>query len=298
MKDRANAMNTRFFITDVFAERPLEGNQLATFFDFGMMDGRQMQSIARETNFSETTFITSRKERQGGYDVRIFTPSEEIPFAGHPTLGTAHIIREKLIGKKVENVALNLKVGQIPVGFTRGSNLAWMRQNAPEFGRRFDPKEAAAILGLEKKDIDDRWQVEEVSTGLPFIIIPLRSLQALKRIRVDVAALRSLISGGTASIPLAFSPGGKEGQGFSVRVFPVLEGISEDPATGSGNGCLAAYMVKNHYGGSPSVETRVGQGYEIGRPSTLYLKAGRNDGEIVVNVGGRISEVASGIWKA
>ena len=90
-----------------------------------------------------------------------------------------------------------------------------------------------------------------------------------------MAALRSLISGGADSIPLAFSPGGQEeGQGFSVRVFPVLEGISEDPATGSGNGCLAAYMVKNRYGGSPSVDTRAGQGYEIGRPSTLYLNAG------------------------
>jgi trans-2,3-dihydro-3-hydroxyanthranilate isomerase len=165
-------------------------------------------------------------------------------------------------------------------------------------GRTFDPKEAAAILGLEKNDIDDQWPVEEVSTGLPFVIIPLRSLQALKRIRVDLEALRSLISGGASSIPLAFSPGGQEGQDFSVRVFPVLEGISEDPATGSGNGCLAAYLVKNSYGGSPSVESRVGQGYEIGRPSTLYLKAGRTDGEIIVNVGGRISEVASGSWKA
>ena len=291
-------MNIRFFMTDVFAERPLEGNQLATFFDFGKLDGRQMQRIARETNLSETTFITSRTERMGGYDVRIFTPNEEIPFAGHPTLGTAHIIREKLIKKKVENVVLNLKVGQIPVSFTNGSKLAWMRQKAPEFGRTFDPKEAAAILGLERNDIDDRWPVEEVSTGLPFIIIPLRSLQALKRIRVDVAALRSLITGGTASIPLAFSPGGQEeGQAFSVRVFPVLEGISEDPATGSGNGCLAAYMVKNSYGGSPSVEAKIGQGYEIGRPSTLYLKADSTDREIIVNVGGKISEVASGYWK-
>ena len=291
-------MNIRFFITDVFAEKPLQGNQLATFFDFGILDGSQMQRMARETNFSETTFITSRAERNGGYDVRIFTPKEEIPFAGHPTLGTAHLIREKLIRRKVEKVALNLKVGQIPVTFTKGSSLAWMRQRTPEFGRKFDPEDAAAALGLEANDIDERWPIEEVSTGLPFIIVPLRSLEALKRINVDAGSVRSLNTGGASSIPLAFAPEGQgAGQRFSVRVFPILQGINEDPATGSGNGCFAAYLVKNEYGGSHDVEAKVGQGYEVGRPSTLYLKAWRSGGGIIVNVGGKVSEVATGTWK-
>jgi trans-2,3-dihydro-3-hydroxyanthranilate isomerase len=291
-------MRIRFYMTDVFAEKPLEGNQLATFFDFGMLDGRQMQEIARETNFSETTFITSSEERDGGYDVRIFTPKEEVPFAGHPTLGTAHLIRERLIRRKVERVKLNLKAGQIPVTFTKGSSLAWMRQRTPEFGRMFDPKDTAAALGLEVRDIDDRWPLEEVSTGLPFIIIPLRSLEALKRIKVDAARVRTLNTGGASLIPLAFAPEGQEaGQRFSVRVFPILQGINEDPATGSGNGCFAAYLVKNKYGGSQDVEVKVGQGYEIGRPSTLYLKAWKSGDEIVVNVGGKVSEVATGTWK-
>lgn len=290
-------MQVRFFITDVFAEKPLEGNQLATFFDFGMLDSRQMQKISRETNFSETTFITSQEEKEGGYDVRIFTPNEEIPFAGHPSLGTAHLIREKLIRRKVEKVVLNLKVGQIPVIFTKGSALAWMRQRAPEFGRTYDVTEVADVLGLEKKDIDEKWPVEEVSTGLPFVIIPLRSLEALKRIRVNSDLLRSLNVGGPDSIPLAFTPEGQEaGQQFSVRVFPILQGISEDPATGSGNGCLAAYLVKNAYGGSKDIEATVGQGYEIGRPSTLSLRAWKSGDDIVVNIGGKVSEVASGTW--
>jgi trans-2,3-dihydro-3-hydroxyanthranilate isomerase len=291
-------MNIRFFITDVFAEKPLEGNQLATFFDFGKLDGHQMQRIARETNFSETTFITSREENEGGYDVRIFTPNEEVPFAGHPTLGTAHLIREKLIRRKVGKVVLNLKVGQIPVTFIKGSKLAWMRQRGPEFGRRFALKEVADVLGLESKDIDDRWPIEEVSTGLPFFIVPLRSLGALKRIHVDAGALRSLNSGETNPIPLVFTPEGQEpGQGFSVRVFPLEQGITEDPATGSGNGCFAAYLVKNAYAGAHEIEAKVGQGYEIGRPSTLYLKARRSGDEIIVNVGGKVSEVATGTWK-
>ncbi len=290
-------MQVRFFITDVFAEKPLEGNQLATFFDFGMLDSHQMQKIARETNFSETTFITSREEKEGGYDVRIFTPNEEIPFAGHPSLGTAHLIREKLIRRKVEKVVLNLKVGQIPVTFTKTSALAWMRQRTPEFGRTYDVTEVADVLGLEKKDIDEKWPVEEVSTGLPFIVIPLRSLKALKRISVNADSLRSLNAGGPDSIPLAYAPEGQvAGQQFSARVFPILQGISEDPATGSGNGCLAAYLVKNAYGGSQDVEATVGQGYEIGRPSTLSLRAWKSGDDIVVNVGGKVSEVAFGAW--
>jgi trans-2,3-dihydro-3-hydroxyanthranilate isomerase len=297
MKGLVIIMNIRFFITDVFAEKPLEGNQLATFFDFGTLDGHQMQRIAKETNFSETTFITSSEESRGGYDVRIFTPTEEIPFAGHPTLGTAYLIREKLIRKKVEKIVLNLKVGQIPVTFNKGSKLVWMRQRVPEFGRKFSPEEAAEVLGLKEKEIDERWPVEEVSTGLPFVIIPLRSLAALKQISVDAAAIRSLNAGRAASIPLAFVPEGQAaGQRFSVRVFPILEGIGEDPATGSGNGCLAAYLVKNAYAGSQNIEAKVGQGYEIGRPSTLYLKAWMSGNEIIVNVGGKVCEVATGSW--
>lgn len=290
-------MRIDFCITDVFAERPLEGNQLATFFDFGKLDGHQMQRIARETNFSETTFVTSPATREGGYDVRIFTPNEEIPFAGHPTLGTAHLIRKMIVKKPVEKVLLNLKVGQIPVSFTKGSEIAWMRQRTPEFGRIFGPEETAEVLGLDVKDIDTQWPVEEVSTGLPFVIVPLVSLEALKRIRVDALAIRSLNPGGSASIPLAFAPEGQEeGQRLSVRVFPVLQGISEDPATGSGNGCLAAYLVKNAYNGSREFDGKVGQGYEIGRPSTLYLKSWMSGDAVVVNVGGKVSEVATGSW--
>ena len=291
-------MNLRFHITDVFAESRLQGNQLATFLDSGTLDTRQMQNIARETNFSETTFITSREENHGGYDVRIFTPKEEIPFAGHPTLGTAYIIRERIIARKVDKVTLNLKVGQIQVTFTKRSNLAWMRQIEPRFGNNYEPGLIAKVLGLKTMDIDDGWPIEEVSTGLPFFIVPLRSLEALKRINVDVDLLRKLNVGGRGPIPLAFAPEGQEmGQGFSVRVFPILEGIAEDPATGSGNGCLAAYLVKNAYTGSTNLDAKVGQGYEIGRPSTLYLKAWKSGEKIVVNVGGKVSEVATGTWR-
>jgi trans-2,3-dihydro-3-hydroxyanthranilate isomerase len=249
-------------------------------------------------NFSETTFITSREENNGGYDVRIFTPNEEIPFAGHPTLGTAYLIRKIMIGRKIEKVVLNLKVGRIPVTFPKGSKLAWMRQREPEFGKMYDPGLTSKVMGLNAKDIDDRWPIEEVSTGLPFFIVPVRSLEALKRIQVDANLLRRLNVTRTGPIPLAFAPEGQEAdQGFSVRVFPILEGIAEDPATGSGNGCLAAYLVKNAYTGSTDLDAKVGQGYEIGRPSTLYLKAWKSGEKIIVNVGGKVRDVATGTWR-
>jgi trans-2,3-dihydro-3-hydroxyanthranilate isomerase len=173
-----------------------------------------------------------------------------------------------------------------------------MRQREPVFGKTYDPGSISKVLGLKVRDIDDRWPIEEVSTGLPFFIVPLRSLEALKRIRVNADLLRALDSRGMGPIPLTFAPKGQEeGQEYSARVFPILEGIAEDPATGSGNGCLAAYLVKNAYAGSTNVEASVGQGYEMGRPSTLYLKAWKSGKKIVVNVGGKVSEVATGSWR-
>ena len=124
-----------FYIVDVFAEKKYAGNQLAVFREAHSLSGETMQLIARETNFSETTFILQDEPRDGGYDVRIFTPREEVPFAGHPTLGTAHIIRNEILGGKTDALTLNLKVGKIPVTFSQ-DGYSWMKQIEPEFGKQ------------------------------------------------------------------------------------------------------------------------------------------------------------------
>jgi trans-2,3-dihydro-3-hydroxyanthranilate isomerase len=290
----------RFFITDVFAEKRYSGNQLATFLDCAALSDSQMQQIAREINFSETTFILSEEQKRGGYDVRIFTPGAEVEFAGHPTLGTAYIIQRHVIQKPAKEVILNLKVGQVPVSFPAegaGDSLLWMRQAEPRFGEILDAGRLAAVLNLRKDDIDSRWPIEQVSTGLPFIIVPLKTLDALKRVTILKEGHDQLIKETWAKIILVFCRGGyTERHDLAVRVFPVYFGIPEDPATGSGSGCLAAYLVKNRYFQSAAVDIRTGQGYEIGRPSLLALRASEKNGCITVAVGGQVIPVARGRW--
>jgi len=288
----------RFYIVDVFAESKYSGNQLAVFRDCSKLTTETMQRIAQEMHYSESTFITSEEPRNGGYDVRVFTPAYELPFAGHPTLGTAYIIQSQVIGTPVEKVALNMKVGQIPVTFSYrkgNADILWMRQKRPTFAGTFGRSRIAKILGLKASDIDPKFPIMLVSTGVPFVIIPIRTLKAIKGISLDQAALRKLLHETKATVILVFTPEtyAKEND-LNVRVLGVPEVIPEDPATGSGNGCLAAYLVKQRYFGKDRIDTRVEQGYEIGRRSLLLLRAKKAGDEIEVNVGGRVQFIAKG----
>ncbi len=283
-----------FTIVDVFAEKKYAGNQLAVFREAGALGSETMQAIARETHFSETTFILGDRPRANGWDVRIFTPGEEVPFAGHPTLGTAHVIREEILKGKADRVTLNLKAGPIPVALEAGG-IGWMRQNEPEFGPAHPAAVMAAVLGLPEESIDRRFPAQEVSTGLGFFIVPLRDLGSLKKARIDRERYFSLVRATPTKGILVFCPQGREaGDDISVRVFVDWFGVPEDPATGSGNGCLAAWLVKHRIFGGPAIDLRSGQGHEIDRPSRLLLKAEEKDGHIQVHVGGASITVARG----
>jgi len=287
-----------FYIVDVFVEEKYAGNQLAVFRDAKGLSDTEMQRIAKEMNYSETTFILSEEKRKGGYDVRIFTPEKEMPFAGHPTLGTAYVIQHEIIRKPVKTVILNLKVGQIPITFNyraKRANILWMKQITPSFGRSLDPKPISQVLSIDKRAIDDRFPIQEVSTGLPFIIVPLKTLDALKKAKIARDKFFKLIEDTWAKATLIFCPETyNQENDLNVRVFVDYYGIPEDPATGSANGCLAAYLVKHRYFGSNRINIRVEQGYEIGRPSLLYLKADEGEEKINVAVGGKVLMVAKG----
>ena len=288
----------KFYIVDVFAERKYEGNQLAVVRDAAGLSGEQMQLITREMNYSETTFILGDQPREGGYDVRIFTPAAEVPFAGHPTLGTAFVIQREIMKESDESVILNLKVGRIPVTSGPGGkdkSILWMKQKEPAFGRSIEPGPVAKVLSLDESDIDNRFVVQEVSTGLFFIIVPLKSLDAVKRARVNKDECFKLVENTQAKMLLVFCPETYiQGNDLNVRVFCDYYGITEDPATGSGNGCLAGYLIKHRYFGDDKINIRVEQGYEIGRPSLLYLRAENKQGKIDVSVGGKVVMVAEG----
>jgi trans-2,3-dihydro-3-hydroxyanthranilate isomerase len=290
--------NLTFYILDVFAEEKYAGNQLAVVREAAALSDGTMQKITKEINYSETTFILSDDQRKGGYDVRIFTPEEEVPFAGHPTLGTAYVIQNEIVKEPAGTIILNLKAGRIPVTFqnTRESeDILWMKQMTPVFGKVFDADDIVRVLTIEREDVDERFPVQDVSTGLPFIIVPLRTLDAVKRARIKKDELLKLIEDTQAKMFLIFCPETYEqDRDLNVRVFCDYYGIPEDPATGSGNGCLAGYLVKHRYFGSDEIDIRVEQGYEIGRPSLLYLRAEDKEGKIDVSVGGKVIMVAKG----
>jgi trans-2,3-dihydro-3-hydroxyanthranilate isomerase len=288
-----------FYIVDVFAEEKYAGNQLAVFRNGNALTDNEMQRIAREMNFSETAFILSETTRDGGFDVRIFTPGEEVPFAGHPTLGTAHIIRTEILNQgNVSEIKLNLKAGQIPVSFNDSvgqGTICWMRQIEPVFGETISAKIIAAILNLNPGDIDERFPIEEVSTGLPHILVPLCGLDSLKRTRINKDKYFEFIKNRWAKPVLIFCGEPQNPQNdISVRMFADCFGIPEDPATGSGNGCLAGYLVRHRYFGKDEIDIRSEQGYEIGRPSLLFLKAVEKNGKISISVGGKAITVAKG----
>ena len=287
-----------FYIVDVFAEEKYAGNQLAVVRDAAGLSDSEMQNITKEMNYSETTFILSDDQRNGGYDVRIFTPAEEVPFAGHPTLGTAYVIQQEIIKEPVEKIILNLKVGQIPVTFNytgKEKNVLRMKQIEPIFGQIIEPEQISQVLGINTGDIDERFPVQEVSTGMFFIIVPLKTLDVVKRAKVAKDKYFKLIENRQAKAILVFCPEtySKEND-LNVRVFVDYYGIPEDPATGSGNGCLAGYLVKNRYFGKDQIDIRAEQGYEIGRPSLIYLRAENKEGQIDISVGGKVVMVARG----
>jgi trans-2,3-dihydro-3-hydroxyanthranilate isomerase len=287
-----------FYIVDVFAEEKYAGNQLAVVRDAAALSDEQMLRITREMNYSETTFVLSDSLHEGGYDVRIFTPGAEVPFAGHPTLGTAFVIRREIIKQPVEKVNLNLKVGQIPVTFQdtdEGQGILWMKQVEPTFAQILEPELISKVLGLDAQEIDERFPIHEVSTGLFAMIVPLKNLEAGKHIKINRDTYFKFVKQTTAKVILVFCPETYHRQNeLNVRVFCDYFGVPEDPATGSANGCLAAYLVRHRYFGTAEIDVHVEQGYEIGRPSRLYLRAQEKEGKIDVFVGGKVVLVAAG----
>jgi trans-2,3-dihydro-3-hydroxyanthranilate isomerase len=228
------------------------------------------------------------------FKVRIFTPRSELPFAGHPTLGTAWVIQQSIIREQVPDLTLDVKAGLIPVKFSYEAGapgVLWMRQLPPQFGPVHDPKQYAEEHGLDPKIIDTRYPVQDVSTGVWFTMVPIKGRENLKALK------QSPLLAGHSGNPNARSPffwcREPENPGNHLKVRLVGAG-HEDPATGSANGCLAGYLVKHRVLGGTRIDARVEQGAEINRPSLLYLKAEEKPEGIEVNVGGRVYPVAAG----
>lgn len=284
---------------DVFTAVPLEGNQLAVFTDASGLSDEDMQSLAREMNFSETTFVFPRDaatERQRGVCVRIFTPQEELPFAGHPTLGTALVLRGNGNGSHGDRdeLALDLKVGKIPVRFSVRDGLPFgmMTQRDPEFGLVHDREAVARATGLQPADIADDVPIRTVSTGNPFVMVPVQSLAVLQRLAPTWGQMSGYLEQ-TASRFFYFVS--REALNPEARLQArMIFYNGEDPATGSAAGPCAAWAVK--YGViPPDQQALLEQGVEMKRRSRIFLSAGRTGDQIVnVRVGGHAVEILRG----
>jgi trans-2,3-dihydro-3-hydroxyanthranilate isomerase len=278
---------------DVFTSRPLEGNALAVFTDArGLSDG-ELQAIARETNLSETTFVLPDPAAPPGAParVRIFTVGEEVPFAGHPTLGTAAVLRG---ASGAPEVVLDLVVGEVPVAFEERPEglFGEMRQRDPVFGRVHPREEVARALGLPADAIDPAVPVETVSTGLAFAVVPIASLAALQGVRVDWARADAYLVGTDARFFYLVSRETVD-PAAALHARMIFYG-GEDPATGSAAGCCAAWMVRH---GLLAADERaaIEQGLEARRPSRIFVRAAREGGRVTdVRVGGHVVEVARG----
>ncbi len=284
----------KFYIVDCFAEEKYQGNELLVIKADRSVSDEEQQKIAREINFSETTFILSDKKDDGGYDVRIWTPNVgEVPFAGHPTLGTAHVIRHCLEGCENDIVKLNLKVGQIPVIVTDDGMT--MNQNPPEFGEIMTREEIADIYGIEIGDIREDFPVQWVSTGLEAVIIPLKSRDVLSRLKTDKEKFMAYVGRHPKNYcnHLFFCDMGNN----TLAARCLMEDFVEDPATGSANGDLAGYMVSHNYFGTDDVKYTVYQGEDMGRLSVLHVHTSLKDDKWTIEVGGNCVIVASGEWE-
>jgi trans-2,3-dihydro-3-hydroxyanthranilate isomerase len=289
---------------DVFSSRPLEGNSLAVFFDANGLSDGNMQALAKEMNLSETTFILPRDpetERERGVRVRIFTVQEELPFAGHPTLGTAFALRGDSGAKEV---TLDLNIGRVPVRFEETTGqpaFGEMTQIDPVFGLQHDRDAVARATGLKLDDFDASLPIETVSTGLPYVITPLKSLAVIQNLRVDLNRASEYLekTGGKFQYFVA-----RETVDPAARLHSrMLFYNGEDPATGSAAGCAAAWMVA-HGVAEPDERVLIEQGLEMQRPSRIFVRAShketiqesrenkQRDNRIVnVRVGGNAIEV-------
>lgn len=299
-----------FYIVDVFAAQRYQGNQLAVFdareISADNLPTEQMQAMAREINFQETTFVLGGS-LETGFDVRIFTPEYEIPFAGHPTLGTAWVLANRIANTGAAPLTLNLGVGPIPVCWQ--GETPWLRAAQPNFGPVFDATDLAQLLHLSPDDIDGSLPIERVSTGLLYVVIPVKSLEVMRRIWLDVGELEAWLlrhqqhkTNSSDRLHTSFYVFCREtyraGNQLNARMFCFEQGkVAEDPATGSAGSCLLAYLLKNRVFGSDSIRLRVEQGYEVGRPSLLELDGTvTNEGTYSLNIGGQVQYIAGGTW--
>jgi len=286
-------MKIPFYIVDVFAEKKYAGNQLAVFLDAENLSDDKMQTIAREINFAESTFITSLSPENSGAAIRIFTPEYEMKFAGHPIIGTSWVLMNKIFGNQPQNITVQVPIGEIPVN--QSGNLVWLQAAQPEFLDIFLAQDFVSFSNLKSADFDDKFPIQEVTTGSAFVIVPLQNKKALENLILDQHKMNEWLHAHCKTSHRALYFYSLEDTKLSSRMLCIENNqLNEDAATGSASTCLQAFLLKYY---TTEIEIINHQGDFINRPSQIHFKGELSKNHFDIRIGGKTQFLAKGEWE-
>lgn len=286
-------MSLPFYIVDVFADKKYAGNQLAVFLEAQNLSSEEMQQIAREINFAESTFITKLDRENSKAEIKIFTPSQEMQFAGHPIIGISWVLIHKIFENSPENIILNVPIGPIQINQSEG--LIWLKAAQPKFWDIFSKEDITVFSNLKSHDFENQFPIQEVTTGSAFVMVGLSSKKALENLVLDKDKTDDWLKKNCKTSHRALYFYYLEGSKLFSRMLCIEHNqLVEDAATGSASTCLQAFLLKYH---KPEFELINYQGDYIGRPSQIYFKGKLTDNQFDIKIGGEAQSVAKGEWE-
>ncbi|CAM2834627.1 trans-2,3-dihydro-3-hydroxyanthranilate isomerase [Flavobacterium succinicans] len=286
-------MTLPFYIVDVFTNKKYAGNQLAVFLDAAGLSAEQMQKIAREINFAESTFITKLDAQNNSAEVKIFTPAHEMQFAGHPIIGTSWVLMHKVLENAPEKIKLTVPIG--PITIQKTEVLLWLKAAQPKFWDVFSKEVFPSFSNLKKEDFENQFPIQEVTTGSAFVLVGLSSKRALDNLVLDKDKTDDWLKKNCKTAHRALYFYYLEGTKLFSRLLCIENNqLIEDAATGSASTCLQAFLLKYHL---PAFEIINYQGEAIGRPSQIHFKGKLTDEEFDIQIGGTTQFIAKGEWE-
>jgi trans-2,3-dihydro-3-hydroxyanthranilate isomerase len=286
-------MTLPFYIVDVFTDKKYAGNQLAVFLDAAGLSSEQMQKIAREINFAESTFITKLDAQNNSAEVKIFTPGHEMQFAGHPIIGTSWVLMHKVLENAPEKIKLTVPIG--PITIQKTDELLWLKAAQPKFWDIFSKEVFPSFSNLKKEDFENQFPIQEVTTGSAFVLVGLSSKRALDNLVLDKDKTDDWLKKNCKTAHRALYFYYLEGSKLFSRMLCIENNqLIEDAATGSASTCLQAFLLKYHL---PAFEIINYQGEAIGRPSQIHFKGKLTGEEFDIQIGGTTQFIAKGEWE-
>ena len=286
-------MNLSFYIVDVFTDKKYAGNQLAVFLNAEALSTHQMQQIAREINFAESTFITKLDTEKNTAAIRIFTPEYEMKFAGHPIIGTSWVLMHKLFKNEPEKIAISVPIGEIPIH--KSGDLVWLQAAQPQFLATFSSEGFLSFSNLKSTDFADEFPIQEVTTGSAFVIVPLRTKKALENLILDKDKTNEWLQANCKTSHRALYFYYLEESQLSSRMLCIEDNqLKEDAATGSASTCLEAFLLKYY---ATEIQITNHQGACINRPSQIYFNGKVVDNYFDIKIGGQTQFIAKGEWE-